>query len=531
MVAARVDQGAHATVARARDNRIARLERTALDENGGNRAAALVEVRLDDEAGRKSIGIGLELEHVGLQKDGLEQVVDADALLGGNVDEHVRAAPFLGNDAVFHQLLAYAVGRGAGLVDLVDGNHDRHVRRLRVVDGLDGLRHDAVVRRHDQDDDVGHLGAASTHGGKRLVARGVDEGDLTAVDVDDGSADVLRDAAGLARGNAGMANRVERGRLAVVDMTHNGDHGRTRLEVVFGVVVDDGVLFLGRDDANLAAHIVGNKLDELVGHGLGDRENLAQHEQTLDDVVGRHAQKLCELADRRALHDLDDAVVEHQIGIDALFDGLHGHTFALSGLSLFLALLATAFALVARSGGDGSARLGENLVALELLSLHGHLGVAVFARCVRKLGNLGLEMMPATLAALAFAALLLGGAGGSGRLLVRLLCADTGLLGLDLRKQRIERRRRASARERAFRRRSAGLDVAFLRPREQDFPRRPCAWPPRPRAWRHGRRQPASHDERSSAAFCSSIWRARLERPEDTGAGAGFFFSVGLPAF
>ena len=35
----------------------------------------------------------------------------------------------------------------------------------------------------------------------------------------------------------------------------------------------------------------------------------------------------------------------------------------------------------------------------------------------------------------------------------------------------------------------------------------------------------------SSAAFCSSIWRARLERPEDTGAGAGFFFSVGLPAF
>ena len=150
MVAARIDQGAHTTVARASDNRVARLERTALDENGGNRTATLVEVRLNDEAGSKSVGIGLEFEHVSLQKDGLEQVVNANALLGGNVDEHIRAAPFLGNDTIFHQLLAYAIGRSAGLVDFIDGNHDGHVRSLRVVDGLDGLRHNAVVRRHDQ---------------------------------------------------------------------------------------------------------------------------------------------------------------------------------------------------------------------------------------------------------------------------------------------------------------------------------------------------------------------------------------------
>ena len=300
------------------------------------------------------------------------------------------------------------------------------------------------------------------------MARGVDEGDLTAVNVHDGCADVLSDAASLARSNAGMANGVEGGRLAVVDMTHNSDHRRTRLKVIFGIVVDDGILFLGRHHANLAAHVVGNKLDELVGHGLGDSKNLAQHEQTLDDVVGRHAQKLCELADRRALHDLDDAVVEHQIGVDALFDGLHGQTFALCGLALFLALLTTALALVARSGGDGSARLGENLVALEFLSLHGHLGVAVFARCVRKLGNLGLEMMPATLAALAFAALLLRSARRSSCLLVRLLCADTRLFRLDLGKQRIERRRRLRSGSGPFRSRS-GLGCGFLRAASKIF--------------------------------------------------------------
>ena len=69
------------------------------------------------------------------------------------------------------ELLAHAVGVRAGLVDLVDGHHDGHVCGLGVVDGLDGLRHDAVVGGHHQDDDVGHLGAAGAHGGEGLVAR------------------------------------------------------------------------------------------------------------------------------------------------------------------------------------------------------------------------------------------------------------------------------------------------------------------------------------------------------------------------
>ena len=43
----------------------------------------------------------------------------------------------------------------SGQVDLVDRDDDRHLGRLGVGDGLDGLGHDAVVGRDDQDDDVG----------------------------------------------------------------------------------------------------------------------------------------------------------------------------------------------------------------------------------------------------------------------------------------------------------------------------------------------------------------------------------------
>ena len=92
------------------------------------------------------------------------------------------AAPVLGDDAVLDELLAHTVGVGAGLVDLVDGHHDRHVCGLGVVDGLDGLRHDAVVGGDHEDDDVGHLGAAGAHGREGLVAGRVDEGDLTIAD-------------------------------------------------------------------------------------------------------------------------------------------------------------------------------------------------------------------------------------------------------------------------------------------------------------------------------------------------------------
>ena len=52
-------------------------------------------------------------------------------------------------------------------------------------------------------------------------------------------ADVLGDAAGLARGDLGLADRVQQRGLAVVDVTHDGHDRRAPLEILFGVVVDD----------------------------------------------------------------------------------------------------------------------------------------------------------------------------------------------------------------------------------------------------------------------------------------------------
>src|SRR5690606_9530537 len=61
-----VDQRAHAAPFRTGDDDVATLQRAALHEHGRDRAAALVELGLDDDAFGRTIRIGLEIEKFGL---------------------------------------------------------------------------------------------------------------------------------------------------------------------------------------------------------------------------------------------------------------------------------------------------------------------------------------------------------------------------------------------------------------------------------------------------------------------------------
>ena len=392
-VALGVEHGADAAIGEAGDQRVAHMQGTAGHEHGGNRAAALVELSLEDVARSEGVGVGLELEHVCLEQHGLEQVVDTDLLLGRDVDEHVLSAPLLGDDAVLGELLAHAVGVGARLIDLVDGDDDGYAGGLGVVDRLDGLGHDAVVGGYDQNDDVGHLGAAGTHGREGGVARGIDEGDLTVVDHDLRSADGLGNAARLAGSDAGVTDGVEQARLAVVDVAHDGDDRGARLEVGGIVVEREGVLLLGGDDLDLTAQVVGDEFDEIVGHGLRHGKRRTQQEQALDDVVGRNVERLGELLDGNALGDLDGVEV---LGVHALGQRLLNLALLLSLCSLALALL---LALLAATGGlargllDGSTSLLEHLLAAVLLGLASHAAVVVLFVVVTALAFLALALL------------------------------------------------------------------------------------------------------------------------------------------
>ena len=222
---------------------------------------------------------------VGGQQDGLEQLADARALLGGDVDEHDVAAVFLGDKPVLGELgSGSSSGLAVVLIDLVDRDDDRHAGRLRVVDGLHGLGHDTVIGCDHEDRDVGDLGATGTHGRERLVTGGVDEGDRAARavlggDLDLVGADVLGDAAVLGVDDVRVSDRVEELGLTVVDVTHDGNDRGTRHHVVgvvefFGLEVDiEGleqlaVLVLGGDDLDVVAELGAQGLEGVLVEGL-----------------------------------------------------------------------------------------------------------------------------------------------------------------------------------------------------------------------------------------------------------------------
>ena len=274
-----------------------------MDEHRRDGAAADVEARLDDRAGCLGARVRAQVElGVGDEQDALEQVVEVLALLRGDPRDLHVSAPLLGLQAFGRELAEHAVGVRVGQVDLVDGDDDRHVGGARVGDRLLRLRHHAVVGGDDEHGDVGHLRAAGAHGGERLVARRVEERDAATVVVGLVGADVLGDAACLGRDDGGLADRVEQRRLAVVDVAHDRDDRRARLERLLGVLEDLrlAVVVVGVLDRHLALELGGDQHHLVVGERLRGRLHLAEVHQELDDLRHRDPERLREVAQRDA---------------------------------------------------------------------------------------------------------------------------------------------------------------------------------------------------------------------------------------
>ena len=178
----------------------------------------------------------------------------------GNIDENRVAAPVVGYQALVLQLLADLQRIRVGMVNFVDGDENGNFRRLGVRKRFNRLRHDAVVGGNDQHNEVGDIGAAGAHGTERRVSRRVQERDLSQLFFalrmrhrNRVGADMLGDAAGLARRDIGLANDVEQRGLAVVNVAHDGHDRRAWFEF-FRLVLDvEFDFFLERVDGAAAA--------------------------------------------------------------------------------------------------------------------------------------------------------------------------------------------------------------------------------------------------------------------------------------
>ena len=261
---------------------------------------------LDHGALGETVRVGLEVFDLRHQQDHLEQVVDVLAPEGAHRHHHGAAAPVFGHQVLAGEFLLHPFRRSSLLVDLVDRHHNRHFGGAGVADRLQGLGAHAVIGGHHQHGHVGDLGASGPHGGEGLVARGVEEGDLAQFPGVGHfhlvGADVLGDAAGLARRHAGLADGIEQAGLAVVHVAHHGHHGGAADQVgeVAGL---DHLHGLGRGRLHVVlkhrhAELVGHRLDRGQIEGLGDGGADPFEEEGFDDLGALHPEAVGQLLNR-----------------------------------------------------------------------------------------------------------------------------------------------------------------------------------------------------------------------------------------
>ena len=278
-----------------------------LYQHGRHRTASAIQFGFQHGTGGRTIRHRLQVLQVGNQADHFHQQIEIRLLLGGDVDEHRAAAPVLGHQAAIGELLLHAIGHGVGLVDLVDGHDDRHIRGLGVIDGFQRLRHHAVIGCNHQHHNVRDLRSAGTHAGEGFVARRIEEHDLAperrrvlVADRHLVGANMLGDSARFAFGDAGQPDGVEQAGFAVIDMAHDGDHRRTR-DAPMRRPLRRRLLRVAVSFANCSSKVMTSVLGpEVARHVRGqlgverlvDRGENATRQQPGDQVLGANAQLL-----------------------------------------------------------------------------------------------------------------------------------------------------------------------------------------------------------------------------------------------
>ena len=127
-----------------------------------------------------------------------------------------------------------------------------------MTDGFDGLRLDAVVSSNDQYSDIRCMSASGTHCRECFVSRCIQEYDLLTIDFNFGCTDVLSDPSGFLGSYVRFTDRIQQGRLTVVNVTHNSDDRSSRLQIFFFIFegFDSFLfcLFLDLADSHLQTH-------------------------------------------------------------------------------------------------------------------------------------------------------------------------------------------------------------------------------------------------------------------------------------
>jgi hypothetical protein len=208
-----------------------------LDQHGRDRAAALFQLGFDDRAlaVRSGLARGRGFRPAA---DGFLELVEIGALLGRHFDRPARRRPAFDDDLMLQQVGAHARDwhRACRILLMATMIGTFAALAWRIASIVCGMMPSSAATTSTTMSVTlaprARMAVNASWPGVSMKVIFLPAGQRHLV-----GADMLGDAAGLAGGDVGCAQRVEQRGLAVVDVAHDGDHRRTRQQVVVGVLV------------------------------------------------------------------------------------------------------------------------------------------------------------------------------------------------------------------------------------------------------------------------------------------------------
>src|SRR3989304_2850774 len=131
---------------------------------------------------------------------------------------------------MFRELLPDSFRIGAWFINLIYCNNNWHVSRFRMIDSLNGLRHNTIVSSNYKDYNISNLCPARTHSSKCLMTRRIKKYNLFPVCLYNVCAYMLSNASCFPFCYPCLTYGIKKRGLSMVNMSHNSYNRRTSLQ-------------------------------------------------------------------------------------------------------------------------------------------------------------------------------------------------------------------------------------------------------------------------------------------------------------
>ena len=175
-----IDQGPNLTPLSASNDDITAAQCAALNENSRHWTAAFIKLRFNHNPIGVTLRIGFQLKQFSLQRDRFGQRIETCLLQSRDFNGLNFTAHGFDLDVMLQQVGQNTARISFWQVNFVDRDNDWHFCRFGMADRFNCLRHDRVICRDNQNDNVRHVGTAGPHRREGCVAWCVQEANLVA---------------------------------------------------------------------------------------------------------------------------------------------------------------------------------------------------------------------------------------------------------------------------------------------------------------------------------------------------------------